>query len=415
MLRRHVSMHRRCSLNRRELLIGGAGAALLAGPAAAAESTRLPRGLPDGTLDIARFSSLPDKGRLIRLSDRPPNYATPPEVFTEAVTPRDRFFVRYHLVAVSEGINFLDWTLSVAGDGVATPVRLTLADLLDMPQAEVMVVCQCAGNRRGLINPHVPGVQWPDGAVGCALWRGPALRDVLKRANVKAGTVEVAFDGADSPILPATPRYKKSIPIEKTMDAKTIVAIAMNGAPLPRLNGLPARLIVPGWAATYWMKHLVSIDVRTQPLDSFWMRRAYRLPAGLYPVRSSFASQATESTVPITDLVVGSMIADPLEGQELDRSGFVVRGVAWDGGSGISRVEVSLDNGKTWWDALLDQPLGPYAFRRFSLHTGWIGVGTFQILCRATSNAGERQPTVWKANPGGYHFNLPRPVTVSAK
>jgi DMSO/TMAO reductase YedYZ molybdopterin-dependent catalytic subunit len=393
-------------------MIAGAGAASLASPSVAAESTRIPAGLPDGTRDVAQFVNLPDKRRLLRLTDRPPNYATPIDVFTDVVTPNDRFFVRYHLAGVPSAEDMDDWSLSIGGDAVDHPVRLKLSDLLDLPSNEILTVCQCAGNRRGFVDPHVAGVQWPDGGMGCAVWRGPLLSDVLKTARVKQEALEVWVNGADKPVLGGTPPFRKSIPMEKALDADTIVAIAMNNAPLPLLNGYPARLVVPGWVGTYWMKHLTHIEVSSTPLKNFWMQAAYRVPAGMFPVQIPFQSQATEKTVPITELVVNSLIADPLEGDEVDRSGFKIRGVAWDHGSGINRVEVSLDAGRTWQDALLDRPLGPYAYRRFILETGFMRPGTYRLMSRATSHAGERQAERLKPNPGGYHNNVPRPISV---
>ena len=160
------------------------------------------------------------------------------------------------------------------------------------------------------------------------------------------------------------------------------------------------------------MKHLTTIEVSTAPLKNFWMQTAYRVPAGLFPVERPFQSQATETTVPVTELVVNSLIADPLDGAEVDRSGFTIRGVAWDRGAGINRVEVSLDGGGTWQDALLDRPLGPYAYRRFSLQTEFIRRGTCRLMCRATSHSGERQADRFKVNPGGYHNNVPLPISV---
>ena len=397
---------------RRRGMIAGAGAALLGSPLVAAESTRIPAELPDGTRQIAQFANLPDKRRLLRLTDRPPNYASPINVFTDAVTPNDRFFVRYHLAGVPSADDMDGWTLSIGGDAVAHPVRLKMSDLQDLPSNEFLAVCQCAGNRRGFVGPHVAGVQWTDGGMGCATWRGPALRDVLKAAGVKPEAVEVWLGGADKPVLEATPAFRKSIPMEKALDGDTIVAIAMNDAPLPLLNGFPARLVVPGWVGAYWMKHLTTIEVSASPLQNFWMQTAYRVPTGLFPVARPFQSQAGETTVPVTELVVNSVIADPLDGEEVDRSGFTIRGVAWDHGAGINRVEVSLDGGSTWQDALLDRSLGLYSYRRFSLQTELMRRGTYRLVSRATSQTGERQAERFKANPGGYLNNVPRPISV---
>jgi sulfite dehydrogenase len=400
---------------RRRRMIAGAGAALFGAPAVAAESTRIPAELPDGTREVVHFVNPSDKRRMLCLTDRPPNYATPVNVFTDAVTPNDRFYVRYHLTGVPMSVYDMDgWSLSITGDAVERPVQMKLSDLLDMPSNEVLAVCQSAGNRRGFVDPHVAGVQWTDGGMGCAVWRGPALRDVLKAAKVKPEALEVWLGGADKPAVEGTPLFRRSIPMEKALDGDTIVAIAMNNAPLPVWNGYPARLVVPGWVGTYWMKHLTRIEVTSIPLTNYWMETAYRVPAGMFPVERPFVSQATETTVPVTELVVNSLIADPLEGGEVDRSGFNIRGVAWDRGSGINRVEISLDGGHSWQDALLDRPLAPYAYRRFILATGAMRPGTYRLMCRATSRTGERQAERLKINPGGYHDNVPRAISVVA-
>jgi sulfite dehydrogenase len=132
-------------------------------------------------------------------------------------------------------------------------------------------------------------------------------------------------------------------------------------------------------------------------------------------VNLPFASQANEATVPITEMVVNSIIADPLEGDEVERSGFTISGLAWDRGNGINRVEVSLDGGANWQDALLDRPLGPYAYRRFTARIGLSRPGVYRLVSRATSNSGERQAETLKVNPGGYHNNVPRPIEVAVR
>jgi DMSO/TMAO reductase YedYZ molybdopterin-dependent catalytic subunit len=398
---------------RRRSLIAGAGAAVLAPSSALPQVPGLPPALPDATSQIARFAILPDKTGLLCLTDHPPNYATPTDVFADAITPNDRFFVAYHIDAVPPTPPIDDWRLALDGDAAFKEARLTWDDLADLPQIEVVAVCQAAGNRRGLIVPHVAGVQWTDGAVGCAAWRGPRLSEVLRAVRAKPNALEIWLGGADTPSQPGLPPYRKSLPLSKAMDDDTIIAVTMNGAPLPLLNGYPARLVVPGWVGAYWIKHLNSIQISSVPLGNVWMKAAERVPAGLFPVRLPFTSQATETSVPVTEMVVNSIIADPMEGGEAERSGFTVRGVAWDRGAGIRRVEVSLDDGKTWQDALLDRPLGPYAFRRFRVDTGFMRRGDYRLVSRATNNDGERQAAVLKPNPGGYQNNVPRAIAIS--
>ena len=403
-------------MNRRQMLTGLGGAALAAGPARAVDKPFwLSPQLPAGTREEATLEALPGKQKLIRLTDRPPNYETPIESFRTPITPNDEFFVRYHLADIPPMDQLNGWSLTVGGDAAERQVTLSLDDLRGLEQMEVAAVCQCSGNRRGLSTPHVPGVEWGYGAMGNAVWRGPRLKDVLAKAGVKAGAAEVWLNGADGPVLPTTPDFLKSLPMDKAMADEVIVATMMNGQPLPHLNGYPARIVVPGWTATYWMKHVTGIQVSSKPLENFWVKAAYRVPAGMFPVDRPFPTQDNEKTWPITEMVVNSVIADPVGGARLTAAGFTIEGVAWDRGHGIRQVEVSLDGGKSWKPAALGKDLGRFAFRAFSFPTGRIEAGNYLLSSRATNNAGETQVDTLKFNPAGYHNNVPQqiPVTVA--
>lgn len=395
--------------NRRTLLLG-ATAAALARPALGAA---LNPALPAGTRDEAVLDALPGKQPLLKLSWRPPNYETPLDAFADPITPNDRFFVRYHLAVVPTEAELSDWSLSVGGETGRGELRLSLADLKALPAHEVTAICQCSGNRRGLFTPHVPGVQWGVGAMGNAVWRGARLRDVLERAGIGAGVIEVALRGADGPVLEATPPFRKSIPLDRALDENTLLAWQMNGADLPIWNGYPVRVIVPGWTGTYWMKHVTRIDLLTKPLDSFWMQKGYRVPRGLFPVTRPFTSQENDKTSPVTDIVVNSLITAPNDGATV-AAGSQLRGLAWDGGSGIAKVEVSLDAGQSWQAATLGADLGRFAFRPWSFALPDGLSGTVTVLARATANSGMMQPAKLVANPAGYHHNVIASVTVKA-
>lgn len=397
------------------LAAGGAVAGLdaLASPVlAAARGPALDAALPAGLRETATLESLPGKRPLIKLTWRPPNYESPLDAFHEAITPNDRFFVRYHLAGIPERRDLAArWSLAIGGPGADSPFELTLESLKrDFPAAEVTALCLCSGNRRGLFEPHVPGVQWGPGAMGNARWRGARLADVLKRAGVRDGVVEVAANGADGPLLEQTPDFRKSVPLSKALHPDTLIAYEMNGAELPHLNGYPARLVVPGWTATYWIKHVTRIDLLTQPLDEFWMRKGYRVPKDAFPVREPFVTQDDGKTSAITEIVVNSLITAPVEGARVSARAFDVRGVAWDGGTGVRGVEVSLDGGATWRAAELGPDLGPYSLRTWRLRVERAARGDARVLARATSNAGAAQPEKAVPNPSGYHHNAPRPV-----
>lgn len=402
-------------MNRRGLIAGAGAAALAAGSARAMERPRwMSPLLPDGTRDEAVLETLPGKQKLIRLTDRPPNYETPIDVFRTAVTPNEDFFVRYHLAGIPPMADLGNWSLSVGGEAAERQITLSLDDLrTNFEQVEVVAVCQCSGNRRGLSSPHVAGVEWGYGAMGSAAWSGPRLKDVLAKVGVKAGAVEVWLDGADGPVLPNTPDFHKSLPMDKALADEVIIATTMNGEKLPHLNGYPARVVVPGWTATYWTKHVTSIQLSTRPLDNFWMQKAYRVPAGMFPVDHPFPTQDNQTTWPITDIVVNSVVAGPIEGTRLTAAGFTVQGVAWDRGHGIKLVEVSLDGGKTWQEASLRKDLGRFAFRAFTFPTGRLSPGNYVVSSRATNNAGETQVDKLKFNPAGYHNNVPQQVAVT--
>src|SRR5689334_14876654 len=263
-------------ITRRHLLAtAGAGVALAVSGQkfAHAAGADLTPGVPEGVSTVATMEALPGKKPLIKLSYRPPNYESPIEYFRTPITPNDQFFVRYHLADIPE-VDANTWKLSVGGDGAERTAELTLADLKALPATEVVAVNQCSGNRRGLFKPHVPGVEWGYGAMGCARWKGARLKDILDKVGLKKEAIEIAFDGADKGVTDKTPDFVKSIPAWKAIEDTTLVAYEMNGAPLPHFNGFPARLVVPGWTGTYWMKHLITINALTKPQGGFWMAAA---------------------------------------------------------------------------------------------------------------------------------------------
>jgi DMSO/TMAO reductase YedYZ molybdopterin-dependent catalytic subunit len=397
----------------RRTLILGSGAALLGAGEAAAGALSDPA-LPAGTREVAEIASPPGKTKLIRLTDRPPNYETPLDAFRSPITPNDRFFIRYHLSEVPRMADLKDWTLTLGGDAAGGQARLKLADLRKLPAHEVVAVCQCAGSRRGLFSPHVAGVQWSVGAMGCASWRGARLQDVLKLVGLRPDALEVRFHGTDHGPLDDTPIFRKSLPIARAMDPNTLIAWEMNGAPLPLANGFPARIVVPGWAATYWMKHVADIEITSKADDGFWMQKAYRVPRSLFPAAAPFASQDTAQTSPVTDLVVNTLLTDPVEGARVHMGGFEVRGIAWDGGSGIRQVEVSVDDGKTWQAATLGKDPGPYAFRTWRHPIARVQRGEVALRVRATANSGAVQPEQLVFNPAGYNNNVIRTVRAVA-
>ncbi len=391
-------------MTRRDFLASSAAPLLLAatGSAGAAVSS-------DTMQD--ELIAVPGKRPLIKRSFRPLNLETPLADLRQPFTANESFFVRYHLSGVPE-IDARTWRLRVHGASAAQTLDLSLDELRrDFEQVSVAAVNQCSGNRRGLFTPRVPGVQWGHGAIGNAQWTGVRLRDVLRRAGVGGDALEVVFDGADTGLL-STPDFVKSLPVDRALDENTLIAFEMNGRPLPHLNGAPARLVVPGWTATYWIKHLTEIRIEPKPFEGFWMKSGYRLPTGAFP-GARFASQETPETTPITEILVNSLITSHVSGERIPRGKSQdLIGWAWDGGSGIAGVEVSRDSGRTWRQAVLEKDLGRFAWRGFRVPLDTSRVGRIELQVRAVTRAGAQQPPRLTVNPAGYHHNAIQTLTV---
>ena len=314
-------MRQEMMITRRRLLkvastgaaLTGSGVSFLQPLEAEAAGLDVPAELPEGTRAEAILDVLPGKKPLIKLTYRPPNYETPIEYFRSAITPNDAFYVRYHLSDIPQ-VDAKTWKLSIGGEGANAQAELTFDDLQKMPAFEIAAVNQCSGNRRGLFRPHVVGVQWGYGAMGCARWRGARLGNILDKVGVKKEAIEIVLDGADGPVIGKTPDFVKSIPVWKAMEETTIVAYEMNGQQLPHFNGFPARVIVPGWTGTYWMKHVTSINAVTKPFTGFWMNSAYRIPLRAFPLVERFTSQDSAVSTPITEMMVNSLITSHANG-----------------------------------------------------------------------------------------------------
>lgn len=362
--------------------------------------------IPAGALAEQHLYTLPGKVPLIKKTWRPPNFETPVEYFRTPITPTNAFFVRYHLAGIAD-VQAADWRLRVGGESAERELEFTLDQLKkDFELAEITAVCQCSGNRRGLFEPHVAGVEWGVGAMGNAVWRGVRLKDILARAGVKSDALEVVLVPADHAVIASTPAFVKSLPVEVALDENTLVAFEMNGKPLPHWNGFPARVVVPGWTGTYWVKQLISLRLVSKPEQNFWMSTAYRLPRAKFKT-PSFKSQVTSANEPITTMLVNSLITSLRSGQQIAHGTPIeVKGIAWDSGAGIDRVEVSIDFGASWQRAKLGRDLGRFSFREFTLAIPTREPGSIVVMARATSRSGETQAERLTHNPAGYHHNV---------
>jgi hypothetical protein len=171
------------------------------------------------------------------------------------------------------------------------------------------------------------------------------------------------------------------------------------------LNGFPVRLIVPGWYGTYWVKSLTTITVLPHAFTGFWMAKAYHIPDT--PNGNETPEALAVDTVPINRMNIRCFVVRPEAGERLPAGRPVeLNGIAFDGGDGIRRVEISADDGSTWEDAGLGPDLGRYSFRRWRLDWTPPGPGAYMLAVRATSNSGETQPMTAGWNRSGFMRNV---------
>ncbi len=351
-------------------------------------------------LSAAALVSRQNPSDLIVRSARPEDLEMPTAGFADFITPVERFFVRSHVTVPK--VDLAQWRLEVQGH-VSTPLTLTMNDVRRMPSYELIAVLECAGNGRAFYDPPVPGVQWRNGAAGNGRWRGVRLADILQRAGVKAGAVEVLFDGADVPIG-RMEDFQRSIPIKKALDSNTLLVYEMNGETLPVKHGFPLRAVVPGWAGDSWAKWVTSVRVLNEEFSGFWMKSAYLYPK--QPVAPG-AVVAAEAMTPVQSLRVKSVIAFPENGARVERGKrLLVRGAAWSGDvSRIVAVDVSTDAGRAWRPTRLKGEASAFGWRLWEYEWAPPDAGRHTILARARDSRGDVQPLVAPWNPSGYLWN----------
>jgi DMSO/TMAO reductase YedYZ molybdopterin-dependent catalytic subunit len=398
---------------RRAVLAGlGAGGVIAARPGWAQTPATITLPLPGGPQLRPLTSAFPQKGEMILQRTRPPLLETPFPVYDQGLfTPNDRFFVRWHWAVIPTDVNVSEFRLAVHG-AVNRVQSLTLPALMALPRVELAAVNQCSGNSRGYFQPRVAGGEWSNGAMGNARWVGVRLKDVLDLAGVKPTARFVRFAGADEPVVSTAPKFMKSLAIDHARDGEVMIAFAMNGTPLPLLNGFPIRLIVPGWYSTYWVKMLTSIEVLDAPDENFWMKTAYTIPDT--PGANMTPGQAGVKMVPINRMVPRSFVTNLAAGGAV-KAGVAnaLRGIAFGGSTGVRAVDVSLDGGKSWQAARLDATSGKYGFARWQTSIT-PAAGDVAVMVRCTNTDGLAQPAVPNWNPAGFMRNVIETVHLKA-
>lgn len=330
-------------IGRRALIAGGI--ALLAAGGGAAILRRLYR--------IATFSydGLQYKGRIV-----------------EPITPNDQFYCVTKNV-VDPKVNPDLWRLEVTGL-VQTRQTYRLDRLKSLPAVEQETTLMCISN--GL----------DAGLMSNAKWKGVPMNVLLATASPLAGATKIRLHGVDN--------YTDTFPLEKALEPTTLVVYEMNGETLPDRHGFPARVIVPGYFGEKHVKWITRIEVADESAVGFYEKQGWG-PDFIVPTRSRIDEPDNYS-------VIGSSMA---------ANGITVRGVAFGGNRGISRVEVSLDNGGTWQEAKLDYPGTKLTWALWSYDWRPPGPDNYTLVVRATDGEGIVQELdrerPFKSGTTGFH------------
>ena len=387
------------SLRRRQLIAGGAGAIAAAGLAgiparSGAQSSSAPAAAA-GPRPLPAYASWKDPGSLIVHSSS--TIETKRSAFgTSVITPAEQLFVRNNLPPPDASIvaNRDAWTVSV--EGVRSPRGLTLAELKTLGIETVAMVLQCSGNGRGFFPSKPSGTPWTVGAAGCVVWSGVPVRYVAEAlGGVAPGMFYLTGTGGEKlpdGVDPLTVMVERSVPIKAMSDA--ILAWEMNGAPIPLAHGGPLRLINPGYSGVNNIKYVKRLAFTAAESKARIMSHGYRI--------TPLGGTANPDLPSVQEMGVKSWVNMPNADRPVKAGVVYVTGVAMGGTTGLRRVEVSSDGGKTWLDAAFVGPdLGRFAWRAFAVPLR-MAPGSYVLTSRATDAAGNVQPEQRLENAQGY-------------
>ena len=308
------------------------------------------------------------------------------------VTAQTDLYIRSHgnIPDVDPGA----YRLRVDGQ-VATPLDLSIEDLRSrFPRKTVQAVMQCAGNRRGdmlQVRP-VSGDPWSAGAIGNAHWTGIALGDLLRSAGVdEEADLHVAFNALDHCEADGEKfNYGVSIPMHKALSAEVLLCFEMNGEPLTPEHGFPIRAVVPGYAGVRSAKWLAEITVQVHPSDAKPQARDYKL----FPPAIREETADWEQGITINEMPLNAAICEPLPYARLAAGRTSVRGWATVSGRDITRVDVSMDGGRNWHQAMLRHDIdAPWSWTFWEVMLD-LTKGEHELVVRAWDSAGQTQPAL---------------------
>ncbi len=278
--------------------------------------------------------------KITPVTDMAPRF-TVPKGATPPITPTPRFYVE----DISGVPDFIKagapgWVLKIHGE-VETPLTLDLQAIAVRPQVRETITLSCIGNPVGGY------------ALGNAKWQGISLREVLQQADPK--------NSAEWMIVRAADGYHESIPIKQARHRAGMLATHMNGQPLTKDHGYPLRLLIPGLYGIKQVKWIQELELASERLPGYWNKKGWTRDARVQ---------------------IFSRIDWPRQGDTMRRGYHKIRGIAFAGDRGIIRVQVSLDEGKTWELARLQSPMSEYSWVFWSLRVP-LDRGHHSVMVRA--------------------------------
>ena len=337
------------------------------------------------------------------------NAETPAHLLDDDITPLRLLFARNTgTMPRPSDADVAAWTLAIDGC-VQAPRRWTIHQLQQQFETVTRTaVLECAGNGRAFFPEPAGTVLWRHGAAGCVAWTGVRLGDLLRACGLTPAAVYTGHHSPDMRLDGRGPALSRGLPIDKALAPETLIAWAINGAPIPPLHGGPLRVVAPGFPGSASQKWITRIEIRDREHDGERMLNLhYRLPR--MPVRPQPPGEHYDEALfeVIADVPMRAVITSPHDGFAAPAGApLAVRGQAWSGHTPLATVELSVDGGRSWQAARLRPLPDTFAWRRFTAALAPPASGPIEIIARASDAAGRAQPlesAPW--NPRGYCNN----------
>lgn len=350
--------------------------------------------------------------RLLVLKPYPAVLETPlPLLAEQKLTPNSLLFVRNNAqpktAATLAPLKDTEWTVRLTGY-LNKSATVRLRELQSMPQTSVEMVLQCSGNGRSLFSKaaQTSGTQWGRGGMGNVKFSGVRLSTVLDRLGVEpADAVQfVNASGRDEP-LPDKEPFLHSLPVDEVLN-NSLLALDLNGGPIPAIHGGPVRLVTPGVFGTMHIKWLSDLKFVSSESTNYNHVPRYRVPRK--PIKPGTEYDFTLANSNYNwKLKTKSVLLSPNDGDAVKAGNVSLKGVAFtDGDAAITSVLISTDRGASWQAARLAPSDSRYGWTQFDL-TVPLKAGRQSLWCMATDSLGRSQPVdgsvAW--NPRGYEWN----------